>query len=122
MSLNDAKIRSLKPTDKPFKVSDSHGLYLLVKPGGSRLWYLKYRINGKESRIALRLPCRLLSDARQQREGIRKMLALNINPAQQRAAERGSRMQEKMFKSVALEWHSSKKNGRRIPQIACLPV
>ncbi len=50
------------------------------------------------------------------------MLALNINPAQQRAAERGSRMQEKMFKSVALEWHSSKKNGRRIPQIACLPV
>lgn len=53
MSLNDAKIRSLKPTDKPFKVSDSHGLYLLVKPGGSRLWYLKYRINGKESRIAL---------------------------------------------------------------------
>ena len=32
MSLNDAKIRSLKPTDKPFKVSDSYGLYLLVKP------------------------------------------------------------------------------------------
>ncbi len=53
MSLTDAKIRSLKPTDKPFKVSDSHGLYLLVKPGGSHLWYLKYRINGKESRIAL---------------------------------------------------------------------
>lgn len=97
-------------TDKPFKVSDSHGLYLLVKPGGSRLWYLKYRINGKESRIALgAYPAVSLSDARQQREGIRKMLALNINPAQQRAAERGSRMQEKMFKSVALEWHSSKK-------------
>ena len=56
MSLNDAKIRSLKPTDKPFKVSDSHGLYLLVKPGGSRLWYLKYRINGKESRT-LPSPC-----------------------------------------------------------------
>ena len=43
MSLTDAKIRTLKPSDKPFKVSDSHGLYLLVKPGGSRLWYLKYR-------------------------------------------------------------------------------
>ncbi len=53
MSLTDAKIRTLKPSDKPFKVSDSHGLYLLVKPGGSRHWYLKYRINGKESRIAL---------------------------------------------------------------------
>ncbi|EBO9521033.1 tyrosine-type recombinase/integrase [Salmonella enterica] len=110
MSLTDAKIRSLKPTDKPFKVSDSHGLYLLVKPSGSRLWYLKYRINGKESRIALgAYPAVSLSNARQQREGIRKMLALNINPAQQRAAERGSRMPEKMFKSVALEWHRSKK-------------
>ena len=32
MSLSDAKIRTLKPTDKPFKVSDSHGLYLLIKP------------------------------------------------------------------------------------------
>ncbi len=53
MSLNDAKIRSLKPTDKPFKVSDSHGLYLLVKPKRFPPWYLKYRINGKESRIAL---------------------------------------------------------------------
>ncbi len=31
MSLTDTKIRSLKPSDKPFKVSDSHGLYLLVK-------------------------------------------------------------------------------------------
>ncbi|EHN8829880.1 DUF4102 domain-containing protein [Enterobacter bugandensis] len=41
MSLTDTKIRSLKPSDKPFKVSDSHGLYLLVKPGGSRHWYLK---------------------------------------------------------------------------------
>ncbi|EFB3100087.1 TPA: Arm DNA-binding domain-containing protein, partial [Klebsiella pneumoniae] len=70
MSLTDAKIRTLKPSDKPFKVSDSHGLYLLVKPGGSRHWYLKYRISGKESRIALgAYPAISLSDARQQREG-----------------------------------------------------
>lgn len=32
MSLTSAKIRTLKPSDKPFKVSDSHGLYLRVKP------------------------------------------------------------------------------------------
>ena len=100
MSLTDAKIRTLKPSDKPFKVSDSHGLYLLVKPGGSRHWYLKYRINGKESRIALgAYPA--VSDARQQREGVRKMLALNINPVQQRAAERGSRTPDKVLKRGA---------------------
>ncbi|BES84423.1 integrase [Pectobacterium araliae] len=110
MSLTDAKIRTLKPSDKPFKVSDSHGLYLLVKPGGSRHWYLKYRINGNESRIALGpYPVVSLSDARQQREGIRKMLALNINPAQQRATERSSRRPETVFKNVALAWHKSNK-------------
>ena len=110
MSLNDSKIRKLKPSAKPFKVSDSHGLYLLIKPSGSRHWYLKYRINGKESRIALgAYPAVSLSDARQQREGIRKMLALNINPAQQRAVERGAYTSEKVFKIVALAWHKSNK-------------
>ena len=137
MSLTDAKIRTLKPSDKPFKVSDSHGLYLLVKPGGSRHWYLKYRINGKESRIALgAYPAVSLSDARQQREGVRKMLALNINPVQQRAAERGSRTPDKAFKNVALAWHKSNRkwsqntadrllaslNNHIFPVIGNLPV
>ncbi|HGS4207614.1 TPA: tyrosine-type recombinase/integrase [Klebsiella pneumoniae] len=137
MSLTDAKIRTLKPSDKPFKVSDSHGLYLLVKPGGSHHWYLKYRINGKESRIALgAYPAVSLSDARQQREGVRKMLALNINPVQQRAAERGSRTPDKVFKNVALAWHKSNRkwsqntadrllaslNNHIFPVIGNLPV
>lgn len=110
MSLNDTKIRKSKPSSKPFKVSDAHGLYLLIRPGGSRHWYLKYRINGKESRIALgAYPAVSLSDARHQREGIRKMLALNINPAQQQAVERGAYTPEKVFKIVALAWHKSNK-------------
>ncbi|EFH3868774.1 tyrosine-type recombinase/integrase [Escherichia coli] len=137
MFLTDAKIRTLKPSDKPFKVSDSHGLYLLVKPGGSRHWYLKYRISGKESRIALGAYQAIsLSDARQQREGIRKMLALNINPVQQRAAEHGSRTPEKVFKNLALAWHKSNRkwsqntadrllaslNNHIFPVIGNLPV
>lgn len=110
MSLNDTKIRSLKPSEKSFKVSDSHGLYLLVNPGGSRLWYLKYRINGKESRLGLgAYPDVSLSSARQQRDGIRKLLAQKINPAQQRVADRASRSTETAFEAVALNWHKSNK-------------
>ncbi len=83
MSLNDSKIRKLKPYSRPVKLSDSHGLYLLVNPGGSRIWYLKYRFNGKESRVSLgAYPLVSLAEARQQRDGIRKLLAQNINPAQ----------------------------------------
>ncbi len=108
MSLNESKIRNLKPSEKSFKVSDSHDLYLLVNPGGSRLWYLKYRINKKESRLSLgAYPAVSLADARQQRDGIRKLLAQNINPAQQRSAERTTHSPEKTFKHVALEWHKS---------------
>ncbi|MCI1898965.1 MAG: tyrosine-type recombinase/integrase [Enterobacter sp.] len=108
MSLNDTKIRSLKPSAKPFKVSDSHGLYLLINPGGSRLWYLKYRINRKESRLGLGAYLDVsLADARLQRDGIRKLLAQNINPAQQRCAERATSSPEKTFKYVGLDWHKS---------------
>lgn len=137
MSLNDTKIRSLKPSAKPFKISDSHGLYLLVNPGGSRLWYLKYRINRKESRLGLgAYPDVSLADARQQRDGIRKLLAHNINPAQQRSAERATSSPEKTFKYVALDWHKSNRtwsenhasrllasmNNHIFPVIGHLPV
>lgn len=98
----------MKPSEKPFKISDSHGLYLLVNPSGSRLWYLKYRINRKESRLGLgAYPDVYLADARQQRDGIRKLLAQNINPAQQRSAEKTTSSPEKTFKHVALSWHKS---------------
>lgn len=137
MSLNDTKIRSLKPSAKPFKVSDSHGLYLLVNPGGSRLWYLKYRINGKESRLGLgAYPDVSLAYARQQRDGIRKLLTQNINPSQQRIAEKAARSPEKTFKHVALSWHKSNRtwsenhasrllasmNNHIFPVIGHLPV
>ncbi len=83
------KIRNLKPSSKPVKLSDSHGLYLLVNPGGSRIWYLKYRFSGKESRVSLgAYPLISLAEARQQRDAIRKLLAQNINPAQQRMDEK----------------------------------
>ncbi len=82
MSLTDAQIRNLKPKSKPRKVADSHDLYLLVNPGGSCLWYLKYRIDGKESHLGLgAYPDMSLNDARQQSDGTRKLLAQDINPA-----------------------------------------
>lgn len=137
MSLTDSKIRVTKPSATPFKLTDSQGLYLLINPGGSRLWYLKYRFNGKESRIALGpYPQVSLSDARQQREGIRKLLAQKINPAQQRTDERIAHSPDKYFRAVALAWHKSNKkwsadyaarllasmNNHIFPAIGHLPV
>ena len=53
MPLTETEIRRSKPGDAPYKLSDGHGLFLLVKPGGSRLWRWKYRVDGKEKLMAL---------------------------------------------------------------------
>nr|UKE85264.1 Arm DNA-binding domain-containing protein [Pectobacterium sp. PL152] len=53
MPLTDAKIRSTKPTNKPIKLADGGGLYLEVRPSGSKLWRYRYRIAGKENVFAL---------------------------------------------------------------------
>ncbi|CAB3272267.1 hypothetical protein SVZ_N_03118 [Salmonella enterica subsp. enterica serovar Typhimurium] len=52
MALTDTAIRKIKPTEKSFKITDSSGLYLLIKPNGSKLWYMKYRIDEKEKKLA----------------------------------------------------------------------
>lgn len=59
MPLTDSKIRATKPSPTPFKLTASHGLYLLVSPGGSCHWYLKYHFDRKEySARWIREPCR----------------------------------------------------------------
>ncbi|ENY5536865.1 Arm DNA-binding domain-containing protein, partial [Salmonella enterica] len=48
MALNDSKIRSAKTLDKSYKLTDSQGLYLTVSTSGAKLWYFRYRFDGKE--------------------------------------------------------------------------
>ncbi|MCT8351282.1 MULTISPECIES: Arm DNA-binding domain-containing protein [Photorhabdus] len=52
--------------------TDVQGLYLLIKPSGSKRWYLKYRFAGKENRITLgEYPQVTLGKAREQRDSIK---------------------------------------------------
>jgi hypothetical protein len=51
--LTDTEVRTAKILDKPYKLADERGLYLLVNPTGSRLWRLKYRVAGVEKLLAL---------------------------------------------------------------------
>lgn len=81
MPLSDAQIRSLKPKEKPYKVSDFEGLYLDVRPSGSKLWRLKYRFGGKEKLLALgAYPAVGLSEARKAKEAARAILAAGRDP------------------------------------------
>ncbi|EJD6476259.1 DUF4102 domain-containing protein [Providencia rettgeri] len=53
MALSDIKIKTAKPLDKPYKFSDSGGLYLIVNRNGSKYWRMKYRFAGKEKMLSI---------------------------------------------------------------------
>lgn len=90
MALTDTAIRNAKPKDKPYKISDSQGLYLLVNPRGSKLWRLKYRIDGVERKLAIGpYPEITLAEARAARDAARRQLAHAIDP---NAAKRQARI------------------------------
>lgn len=81
MVLTDTAIRNAKPKDKPYKVTDAQGLYLLVNPRGSKLWRVKYRIDGVERKLALgAYPEITLAEARSARDAARRQLAHAVDP------------------------------------------
>ncbi|MEX0320031.1 MAG: tyrosine-type recombinase/integrase [Ruegeria sp.] len=85
MALSDLKIRKAKNRDKAYKLADSGGLFLLVKPNGSRLWQQKYRYLGKERLLSHgSYPEVTLAQAREKREKARVVLAEGRDPAVQK--------------------------------------
>ncbi|ELE4479419.1 integrase arm-type DNA-binding domain-containing protein [Salmonella enterica] len=106
--LTDSKIRSAKPQTKPYKLTDSMGLYLLVSPSGSRLWYYRYRFSGKESRLAFgAYPEVSLAEAREKRDIARKQLASGICPSSPRESARKAAELKTTFIHIATAWHTS---------------
>jgi hypothetical protein len=50
--LTDIQVKSAKPKDKIYTLSDGGGMYLEISPAGSKIWRMSYRQpNGKNTRI-----------------------------------------------------------------------
>jgi integrase len=112
--LHDTKIRSVKPTDKPFKLSAEKGLHLLVHPNGSKYWRLKYRYADKEKVLALGVyPDVGLKDARSKRDAARKLLANGIDPAENRKAQKATTTEQaaNSFEIICREWLLNKRSN-----------
>lgn len=127
--LIDTQCRNAKPQDKPYKLKDSNGLYLEIKPNGVKAWRYRFELREdgkiKESVFAIgdytsapsgetpeeakaRRDGRrfTLSEARDERTKARALVKQGINPAQHRQLERIKREQENAttFEAVAKEW------------------
>jgi integrase len=108
MPLTVKAIDAAKPGDKPRKLFDSQGLFLLVHPNGSKYWRVKYRHHGKEKLLALGVyPDVPMAAAREARDAARKLIKAGLDPVQQRRHEqRQARIQvDNAFEAIAREWH-----------------
>lgn len=111
MPLTDVKVRQAKPGAAPIKLADSGGLYLEVKPNGSKLWRYRYRIAGKENVYAIgSYPEISLAAARAERDAAREHVRAGRHPSHVRQAERAQQVAENRntFRAVAEEWISSR--------------
>lgn len=111
MALTDIKVRTAKPTDKQYKLTDGNGMHLLVHPNGSRYWRLQYRFGGKQKMLALGVyPEVSLADARARRDEARKLLANSIDPGDKKKNDRVELEEARTFEQLAIEWHATNKN------------
>ncbi|MFZ5757908.1 MAG: tyrosine-type recombinase/integrase [Pseudomonadota bacterium] len=109
MPLTDLRIRAEKPGEKPRKLADGGGLYLLISPSGGKWWRWKYRYGGKEKLLSLgTYPDVSLREAREKRDEARQQLRHGIDPGANRKALKAAEAPEVVdsFEVIAREWFS----------------
>jgi len=112
MPLTDIEIRNAKPREKPYKLGDSLGLFLLVKPSGGKLWRVKYRIHGREKALAIGVyPTVGLAEARRRRDDARQKVSDGLDPSieKRRDKMRAQMQAATTFTAVAAEFCEKRK-------------
>ena len=106
MPLSDTAIRTAKPKDKLYRLTDANGLCLEVTPTGSKLWRYRYRFNGSAKMLALgAYPAVTLLKARQSRDESRQLLIEGIDPGEQKKTLKLAQKVEGLtFETLAREW------------------
>ena len=86
MPTTDTAIKNAKPKDKPYKISDGGGLYLLIKPSGYKTWKYDFRLDGTRGSYTIgKYPDISLKLARDEHRKARELVAQGVNPKQIKA-------------------------------------
>jgi integrase len=106
MPLTDVAVRKAQPADKPYKMADEKGMYLLISASG-KYWRMDFRYAGKRKTLALGVyPEVTLAEARERRDEARKKLGNSIDPMAEKKAVKLFLLHgaENSFEAVAREW------------------
>ncbi|MCU4435231.1 integrase arm-type DNA-binding domain-containing protein [Acinetobacter bereziniae] len=103
--LSDTKIKSLKPTDKIYRVIDSLGLYIEVRPNGRKYWRYRYQWQKNTTMVGIgEYPMVQLAEARKKRDEAKALLLSGKNPAQEKKANTHVEVTATTFKDIAEEY------------------
>ena len=106
------EIDCAKPRVKSYKLADGEGLYLEVMPNGSKYWRLKYRIFGKEKRLAFGVyPEVRPQEARDKAKEARDLIRAGTDPGEAKKARKRQAIiaSTNTFAIVAREWMEDRK-------------
>ena len=108
MSLSALGVKNARSRERPYKLADEKGLYLLVTASGSKLWRFDYRFAGRRKTLAFgKWPDVELGAARGRRDEARKYLAADRDPAS--VSEPQTVIPSNMLETIARDWHASAK-------------
>ncbi|MFL9908472.1 tyrosine-type recombinase/integrase [Paraburkholderia sp. RL17-337-BIB-A] len=114
MALTDITVKNAKPANKPLKLFDGGGMFLLVTPAGQKYWRLKFRVVGKEKLLSLGVyPEVSLKEARARRDDARKLLSNGVDPGIERKVQKAATLDRaaNSFEVVAREWFAKHSTG-----------
>jgi hypothetical protein len=101
--LTQLALRAAMPRDKPYKLGDGDGLYLLVNPNGSRWWRLKYHFEAREKLLSLGVyPHVTLQHARSLRDEAKRAIVNGVDPSVKKQIEKSAH--SNTSEAVAREW------------------
>lgn len=94
--LTDDDVMCADSKNKPYKIYDGGGLYLLVNPNGSKWWRLKYRMNRKEKTLSIgRADFIPVIEAREKSLSAKTLIAEGIDPSQLKQEMKAARADAK---------------------------
>lgn len=109
--LNDTKLRTLKPTEKLYRITDFDGLCIEVKPTGKKFWRFRFRYLDKALMMTLgEYPIVGLAEARRLRDDAKALLHKGINPIEDRVEKKQEEKNanKNTFRLVAEEYIENK--------------
>ncbi len=109
MALKDLEIKYAARRSRDYKLFDGEGLYVLVRPGGSKLWRFKYTFGGKEKTLSLgKYPAITAAMARQMRSDAKTLLAKGVDPGAEKKARKYIAQPLTLFEPIARAWHANR--------------